>query len=471
MKSSDLGDKSYHEIFEAIFSFVLREKPIFYDKKKSQTTINATTSRLSKCADAVRMTVGRGNPKIGRKTLLAIVDHITQVLPGPNDDFVPPLLQDYIKALTEVLSRPAHVEILARKEGHPWELCVGFFLGVAQFLLPNEGDVSTRALARSSPAPASAGYGRSGGRSTPSTQSQRRAAPGEGGLLKDVLEGLYYLVVGGNAPLLRQFKDITPVVLRVLSLKQVSLGSLQTLAFAIINAVFSATNADDLEHASSLVQTLVPLMSYWWRSEKVSQDEVIRALRIEICRSILLTHLHIEHLALRSSDEAIRLDLEDLVENIWSEYSRRGEAFRLQTSDITFALSSLPTYGLQLDIFGLRSHNVYGEGHWAVVQNLAFLEGIMALPRLRRQGDDNGDQDEQPRKRRRTRQDNSSRIRLKLKAVDVSICRTALQLIPFLLAHNSLSREELLDLLPDLISLANDKNPVTASWALVASAR
>jgi ataxia telangiectasia mutated family protein len=95
----------------------------------------------------------------------------------------------------------------------------------------------------------------------------------------------------------------------------------------------------------------------------------------------------------------------------------------------------------------------------------------MALPRLKRQGDDNGEQDEQPRKRQRTRQDNSSRIRLKLKAVDVSICRTALQLIPFLLAHNSLSREELLDLLPDLISLANDKNPVTASWALIASAR
>ncbi|KAM0271737.1 hypothetical protein ACHAPA_002502 [Fusarium lateritium] len=479
---SDLGDKSYHEIFEAIFSFVLREKPVFYDKKKSQTTLNSTTSRLSKCADAVRMAVGRGNAKIGRKTLLAIVDHITQVLPGPNNgDFVPPLLQDYIKALTEVLSRPAHVEILARKDGQPWELCVGFFLDVAQSLLPDEGDVPTLALARaspaltraspaltrSSPAPGS-GYGRSGGRSTPSTQSQRRGAPGEGGLLKDVLEGLYYLVTGGNAPLLRQFKDITPIVLRVLSMKQLSLGSLQTLAFAILNAIFSATHADDLTHASSVVQSLLPLMSHWWRSEKVSQDEVIRALRIEISRSILLTHLHIEHLVIHSSDETIRLDLEDLVENIWSEYSRRGEAFRLQMSDITFDMSSLPTYGLQLDVFGLRPHNVYGEGHWATVQNLAFLERIMILPRSRIREDD-AEQNEQPRKRRRTRQD-MSRIRLKLKAVEVAVRRTALQLIPFLLAGNSLSRDELLDLLPDLVSLATDKNPVTASWALIASA-
>ncbi|RGP71498.1 serine threonine- kinase tel1 [Fusarium longipes] len=472
---SDLGDKSYHEIFEAIFSFVLREKPALYDKKKSQSTLNSTTARLSKCADAVRMAVGRGNSKIGRKTLLAIVDHITQVLPGPNsDDFVTPLLQDYIKALTEVLSRPAHVEILARKEGQPWQLCVSFFLDVAQYLLPNEGDMPTLtlaraspALSRSSPAPGS-GYSRSAGRSTPSTQSQRRAAPGEGGLLKDVLEGLYYLVIGGNAPLLRQYKDITRVVLRVLSLKQLSLGSLQTLAFAIINTVFTATHADDLAHASSVVQSLLPLMSYWWRSEKVSQDEVIRALRIEISRSILLMHLHIEHLVINSPDESVSLDLEDLVENIWSEYSRRSEAFRLQMSDITFTLSSLPIYGLQLNLFGLRAHNVYGEGHWAVVQNLAFLEGIMLLPHSKTPTDD-AEQNEQPRKRRRIQQ-GMSRIRLKLKSVEVAVQRTALQLLPFLLANDSLSRDELIDLLPEVVSLATDKNSITASWALVASA-
>ncbi|KAF4975165.1 hypothetical protein FZEAL_8005, partial [Fusarium zealandicum] len=464
--SSDLGDKSYHEIFEAIFSFVLREKPTFYDKRKSQSTSNAAASRLSKCAVAVRMAAGRGVSKLGRKTLLAIVDHITQVLPGPNDDFVPPLLQDYIKALTEVLSRPAHVEILARKDGQAWELCVDFLLDVALFMLPDEGDAPPLTLARASPAPST--YGRSTGRSTPSTQSQRRTSPGEGGPLKDVLEGLYHLVMGGNAPLLRRFKDITQMVFRVLSLKQLSLGSLQTLAFAIINVVFSTTQADDLVHATSMVQSLLPLMSYWWRSEKVSQDEVIRALRIEISKSIILTHLHIEHLALDSADEDVRLDLEELTENLWTEYSKRGEAFRLQLGDITFSPSSLATHSLQLDHFGLRPHNVYGEGHWAVVQNLAYLERIMILSRSKHQAA-TAEQEEQPRKRRRIHQD-MSRIMFKLKAVDVAVQRTALQLVPFLLSGNSLGRDELLDLLPDLVALASNKNPVTAAWALVASA-
>ncbi|EEU43247.1 uncharacterized protein NECHADRAFT_95538 [Fusarium vanettenii 77-13-4] len=462
---SDLGDKGYHEIFESIFSFVMREKPNLRNKSKSQATSNAAASRLSKCAAAVRMAAGRGVSKLGRKTLLAVVDHITQTL-GQKDDFVPPLLQDYIKALTEVLSRPAHVEMLARKGGEKWDECVDFLLDVAQFMLPDE-EATALTLARGSPAPGS-GYGRSTGRSTPSTQSQRRVAPGEGGPLKDVLEGLYHLVTAGNAPLLRRYTDITEVVMKVLSLKQLSLGSLQTLAFAIINVIFSETHADDLTHSCSVVQSLLPLMSYWWRSEKVSQDEVIRALRIEISRSIFLMHLHIEHLVINSSAEGIRLDVEDLVENLWSEYSKRSEAFRLQLSDITFSTSSLSKHGLQLDVFGLRPHNVYGEGHWAVVQNLAFLERIMVLSNERHQ-EAAPEHDEQRRKRRRIRLD-MSRIRLKLKLTDVAVRRTALQLVPFLLASNSLSRDELLDLLPDLVALASDKNPVTASWALVASA-
>lgn len=464
---ADLGDKSYHEIFESIFSFVLREKPTYYDKKKSQNTSKGAATRLSKCAVAVRMAAGRGVAKLGRKTLLAIIDHITQVLPGPNDDFVPPLLQDYVKALTEVLSRQSHVELLSRKDGVPWETCVDFLLDIALHILPEEGESTLLALSRGSPAPGS-GMGRSTGRSTPSTQSQKRAGHGEGGPLKDVLEGLLYLVTGTNSPILRRFKDITEVVLRVLGMKQLSLGSIQTLGFAILNAIFSGTQADDLTHSNALVKDLLPLMSYWWRSEKVSQDEVIRALRIEISRSIFLTHLHMEKLTLESSDETIFRDLEDLAENIWMEYSKRGEAFRLQLLDVTFSPSSLPLFHPKLPLFGLRAHNVYGEGHWALVENLGFLERIMILHREKTSASNPGI-DEQPRKRRRIQQD-LGRIRLKLKAGDIQIQRTALQLVPFLLATDGFGRDELLDLFEVLVALAADKNPATASWALVACA-
>jgi ataxia telangiectasia mutated family protein len=176
-----------------------------------------------------------------------------------------------------------------------------------------------------------------------------------------------------------------------------------------------------------------------------------------------------EKLTLESSDETIYRDLEDLAENIWIEYSKRSEAFRLQLLDVTFSPSNLPFYHPKLPLLGLRAHNVYGEGHWAVVENLGFLERIMILYREKTSTSAPGI-DEQPRKRRRVQQD-LNRIRLKLKAGDIQIQRTALQLVPFLLATDGFGRDELLDLFELLVSLAGDKNPVTASWALVACAR
>lgn len=466
--SSALEDKSYHQIFEAIFNLVLSEKPVFYDKRKTQTKRNGAASRLSKCAAAVRVAASRGVAKLGRKTLLAFIDHITQVLPGPNDDFVPPLLQDYVKALAEVLARPSHVEFLSRKDGAPWAACVDFLLDIAVYILPSEAHSSVVAPSRDSPAPGTSTPW-STGRSSASTQSQKRANQSDGGPLRDALEGLHYLVQAANAPILRQSKDITDLVLRVLGMKTLSLGSTQTACFAIANTAFAATQADDFTLSNSLVKNLLPLMSYWWRADKVSQDELIKALRNEISKTIFLTHLHIENLAVNTWDATVRSDVENLIDPLWIEYSKRNDAFRLQLHDVMFASSSLPKDSLRLDLFGLRQHNAEGEGSWALVQNIALLEAILLRPRKRLPHTGDGCS-EQPRKRRRVQED-SGRLRLKLKSRDLGIQTTALQLVPFLVASNVSAVDELRELLVDLVACASNKNATTASWALVACAR
>lgn len=466
---ADLGDKSYHEIFEAIFNFVLKEKPNVYDKRKSQTTTNAASSRLSKCAVAVRMAVGRGLSKLGRKTLLAVIDHITQVLPGPHGDFVQPLLQDYVKALAEVLSRQANVEVLARKDGAAWEICVDFFLDLVQHIVPDdEDDVPPPAYARASPAPGTANS-RSTGRSTPSTQSQKRTGYSEGGPLRDVLEGILHLLSGANAPTLRRQKEIIDVVLRVLRMKHLSLGSVQTLCFAISNHIFEAIQAEELDDATTLIDNLVPLMAYWWRAEKVSQDELIRALRNEISKMIFLTQLHLEHLAKTSQDGAFHANIEELADRMWMEYTKRGEAFRLQLVDISFSLSSIPDDYLHHSLFGLRPHNTEGESYWAIVQNLAFLETILLRSKSSTSDQKNG-HNEQPQKKRRIR-GNESRIRLKLRSHEAGVRRTALQLLPFMLTRDALNDEETSALLSELSSFATHKDTITSSWALLACAR
>jgi ataxia telangiectasia mutated family protein len=156
------------------------------------------------------------------------------------------------------------------------------------------------------------------------------------------------------------------------------------------------------------------------------------------------------------------------VERIWTEYAKRGEAFRLQLADISFSLPTVPADYLRNDSFSLRPHDVEGESYWAIVQNLAFLESILLKykPKKLDQSEGNG---EQPRKKRRV-QETDNRIRVKLMANEAGIRRTALQLIPFILTSNNTSSEDVGRLLQELVTLAAHKDPVTSSWALVACA-
>ena len=180
-------------------------------------------------------------------------------------------------------------------------------------------------------------------------------------------------------------------------------------------------------------------------------------------------HLHLEHLAINLWDVNVREDLGNLVEPLWHEYSKRSEAFRLQLTDLTFTSSTSHGHVMQLGLFGLRPHNAEGEGHWAVLQNLAFLEAVLLRPR-NETADTDAENGEQPRKRRRIHQDPNP-IRVKLKSKHEGTVRTALQLVPFMLATSTLSHGEVGELLADLVSFAGDNDAITASWALIACSR
>ena len=268
----------------------------------------------------------------------------------------------------------------------------------------------------------------------------------------------------------RRFLDIANVALRVLRLRNLSLGQIQTLCFAIANLTFVSIQADEFNFASDFAKDLLPLMSYWWRAEKVSQDELIRALRNEISKGLLLMHLQIEYLAVHQKEPQVLRDIEDLAEPIWLEYSRRSEFFRLSLMDITFS-TELPSDHFKLALFGLRSHNIEGESSWALLQNLAYLENILAKAKARTIPDkDDSDEDEQPKKKRKVRHEDN-RLRSKMNAKDPGMKRTALQVIPFMLETNALSDADIKDLVIELAALVADRNPLIASWALIACAR
>ncbi|OAA53408.1 Ataxia-Telangiectasia Mutated [Cordyceps fumosorosea ARSEF 2679] len=248
---SELGDKAYHDIFEALFKTVLEQKPKYFDKKTSKPA----ELRLNKCARAVRAAASRGAAKLKQKTLSAIIDHITQVLPGPGDVFVRPLLNDYVKALTELLSRAANVEYFSRKDGRLWQICVDFFLDIISSRIPQNGPADQSLIGRNSPAP---GTPRSTLRSNSgSLLSQKPPEITDGEPVRDALEGLLCLVTAPNAHVLSRYQDIASASLRVLRLHNLSLGSLQTMSFAVVNNIISATQLDNPAYTESVIGGVV----------------------------------------------------------------------------------------------------------------------------------------------------------------------------------------------------------------------
>lgn len=452
---SELGDKAYHDIFEALFKTVLDQKPKYFDKK----TTKAAELRLNKSAKALRAAAARGALKLKQKTLSALIDHVTQALPGP-DGFVRPLVNDYVKALTESL-RPANVEFFSRKDGQLWQICVDFFLSIISSV-PQNGSGDQSSIGRNSPAPSSTP--RSTLRShSGSLLSQKPAELADSEPARDALEGLLRLVSASNAHILSRYQDVANMAVKILRLP-LSLGSMQTTAFAVINSILSATQLDDPTYTSSLVQNLLPLMAHWWRADKVSQDDTIKSLRNEILRTILLSQRHIEKLAVNNWNDTVREDLANLLEPLWQEYSKRSSANQLQLGDITFSTNALPNDYLHIGLFGLNPLNTDAESQWGVVQCIGSLEAILVRQKPKAIA---SQRTEQPRKRRKVDQ-TENRIRSRLKSRSIEIKKTCVQAVPFILATGALGADDVQDLLSELTGLTTHKDTSVASWSMVA---
>ncbi|KAI8211796.1 Serine/threonine-protein kinase TEL1 [Colletotrichum sp. SAR 10_76] len=285
---TDLGDKHYHRIFEGLFRCAIAEKQNFYGGKR--TTAAAAGSRLSKCAEALRLAVAHGASKLKRKTLIAVIDHITQTLPGPGEDadFVEPLLKDYVRSLAALLGHQPNSEHLAILDADGWLACVDFCIDTVSRYLENADRDS---VSRASPAPGTASMGFSTGRST--NPSQRVTGQIHRGTVQDLLHCIYLLVIPPNAPLWRRTKDLSKTLIQIL-------------------------HTDDLSRASSLARDLVPLVSHWWQGRTVSQDEMLNSVRDEMLKTIFLTHLHLECLVFQEDDHVLK-DIEDLIDALWQD--------------------------------------------------------------------------------------------------------------------------------------------------------
>lgn len=449
------NDKSYHSLYEALFRCALIEKESYFSSKKSAKSI----ARLEKCARALRTAVRHGATKIRRKTAKAIVDHIAQVLPAPDGSYIGPLLEDYVKTLTAFLEFSANVENLAVSES--WDTCVLFCVDALSRYLET-GDRESGSLSRASPAPG------------PSLRSGSVALPqgsGQiGGMMAlEFLTCLNLLVAAPNAPVPRTAGKISIVVLQILQLRQMKIGELQKVAFSTFNLVFQRTQADDVALSKTLARDMIPLVSYWWQPRALSRDAMLNSVRDEMLKTIYGTHLYVESLLRDDADESFFQDVEDLLDSLWSDYSKREDRARLQLDDVTFTGLRLPDDHPSTAVFSLRPYNQAGEQNWALLENLAILEAAYSRYAQREHSQEQPDHG-QPRKRRRVA-GSANRILQKIKSLDPAVRLSALQLIPFLAKRKPFPLEDISEAMADLSKSVTAKQGAVASWAMIACSR
>ncbi|CAK7214177.1 Serine/threonine-protein kinase tel1 [Sporothrix bragantina] len=460
-----LDAKAYHSLVEALFQCSLSEKKSYLSNKRA--TKSTAESRLVASAEALRLAVNYGAAGLKRKVARAIVDHITQTLPGHDHEFIEPILQDYTKALVSLLSHPANVEQLGAIDGEGWQACAEFFVDAIERFAEVPADRD--AFSRASPAPGTLSL--SVGQGRPSTLAKSRASSQTSSkILETLVQGMYYLVSASNAPLKATASQLANAALRVLQMRQLGVGTLQQTACAAIRCIVQHLQGDDVALVQTIVREIMPLLGHWWHPRSsASQSESVNSIREEILRTIYTLQLHIEALALHSPSEGILDHVRDVLDNLWMEYAKRDDRTRLQVVDLAFSFASTSCFDAR--IFGLSTHDVSAERRWAVVEVIAILETIYARHARHRPGHDGEEEglDDQPRKRRRVGEP-PSRMRVQLASTDPGTKLAALQVLPFYLQMHEMTADDLTDVLQHLGQFISDKQAIVCSWAMLACA-
>ncbi|KAK3485611.1 Serine/threonine-protein kinase tel-1, partial [Neurospora crassa] len=82
-----------------------------------------------------------------------------------------------------------------------------------------------------------------------------------------------------------------------------------------------------------ITTALVPVLSHCWQPRSLSRDAMSTSLKDEMLKTLYGIHLYLESLLREATDDKLLQDTEDLLDSLWSEYSRRDDktAFSSET--------------------------------------------------------------------------------------------------------------------------------------------
>jgi len=470
---SKLADKSYHRVYEVAFKIALEEKANVVIGKKS--TLSRAQNRLEVCADAIRLAIKAGAPKLKHKTIQAVVDHITQTLPQSSGEYFPELSRPYLKALGFIFEHRPNAE---RLHNSLWLEVVEFCLdGIDHYMDSNFDDANSLTLSFSG-----LGAGHiSGSGSAPTSSlangiSQTKTGSISRQNVEDLLNILLPLISATNAPILDNAERITNTVLSLLKSRTFAVNAVHQLAFSILNTVLLFCRQDQCSLVQNVVQRSIALIPRFWQGKFNTKDQMLNSVRDETIILFFVIHLHLERSLSEDPTSSLLSQTEDLLNVLRTEYSRRSERDQLQLQDLEMVNQGGSLHALtpfSLHAFRLRPHNTHSERNWANLQVIGLLERLLSLDDERRKQEAQKINDtlvDHPRKRQKTDQ-RANGLLDQIKNGDARLRLAGLQILPFVLQVCQFPATFLEELLVQLGTCTSDKGDHIASWAFLAIAR
>ncbi|GKZ51790.1 serine/threonine-protein kinase tel1 [Aspergillus brasiliensis] len=319
-KLNSLNDKACHKIFESLFRFVSVEKSL-YNRSHSK---GASATRLSSCASVLRTAVDVFLRNLRTKSVRAIIDHITDTLLGRGSDSLFEVLSvDYAKCLATLLRHPPHLEHLALIE---WEKVVDFCLKSISAHTDQE-DLTIRER----PSSFLDGYISTGGRtSTPARSTPMPTASekpkGDTNAATEAVVCIQLLVGSPSAPIQDAAERILNGLTKFVGSSTIA-GSGHQAAFASVNTVVMKILFDQSEIARSSLLDLMPAIRRFWATK-------LLGLKDEMLVTVMLCAVVLTDAARRDPSELITRAIEDLLETLYTEYTKRSEKEILQLDEL-----------------------------------------------------------------------------------------------------------------------------------------
>lgn len=431
---------------------------------------------LSACSDVLRMTIRAGAEKLKPKTVKAVIEHVTQLLPVADGEKCAGLSKFYFKVLCSVLEHEAHVEHLEESD---WLSTVDYCLqGIEQYGSNSIGEAipSSRNFPSAITTTSFSGHTSSTKLSirslsdgnSPSSISKRNS--------EELLQCLLYLISASNAPILERAEGILEGIMHILESHGTFVSPIHRVAFSAVNHMLSATNTDKTSLSQSLALRLVPIIGNLWSSKILPKDGMLNSIKDEMLITILLLRLHLERIA-STHENSFEQKLEDLETALRIEYTRHRDQLQLDDLDMSTLSSKITATGsLPIGMMRLRSHAPQGaERNWAIIAALSVLDGLLhvdeePLPSHTDGNDGEIDSSRHPRKRRRKARRFDGLLE-RVTSQDFEESVVALQTLLFLLPGSNLPQQDLDEVLERLALCTVNRRHDIGSWAMLCIAR